>query len=215
MNGGILDLFSSAVSRFPDLGEVYLWAASVPVLVVLFFFARLVIRSLVNKRVHSIETFTSGLLDLDSMRRKGMISEEEYKTMRKRVAERQLQQLNEQTASRNTMQVLTAIERNPSLAGKLLPEVAQAAGTRGAGENRELPSTPPSPEAPLLRKPPPSRADVLPGDPLSDPRFVEQAAPPRGGHRRKRPPLDLDSMLAKGLISKEEYERLLSLQEKL
>lgn len=124
------DLLSSAnriTARFPEMGEAYLYAAAVPVVAIVFFIGRYVLRAMVNRRVHSIDMIAVGFGDLEEMHKKGLITEEEYKTMRKRVAKRQLEQSQALEGTKTAMKTLETMELNPEAVEEILGESSELA----------------------------------------------------------------------------------------
>ncbi len=216
----ILDYFNNLYFRYGGFGVL---------LIVILFLLRLLIRSAVNKRVKSIHADGMGFMDVEQMRKKGLITEEEYKGVRKRLAERQLKQMKEQEESKKTVELLHAVEMNPELARTLIPieskpnppSLQSAAIKSPPSPSSSNPSHSPSPSSP---PPPtfstPSTAEqsseiVTPGDPLSDPRYLKKIAPSPASTEKSKKSKDLEDLFAKGLISREEYNRLATLYEKM
>jgi len=220
----IMDSLSNDYIRYGGIGLV---------LLVVLFFGRFILRSLVNRQVHGIQEASMGFMDLDSMYKKGLISKEEYQEMRQRVAKRELDRIKEADLSRESLNLLSTVAKNPALA-RVLVEKEITKAKESPGENPSIPTDPIKQAedfaaAPTEKIKPPTRpvADpeamrkmfekdwIVPGDPLSDPRLARKAEPkpmpPPASARGKKKPMDIEDLLAKGLISQEEYNRLAAL----
>ncbi|GEM_PF-4693197 len=148
-------LFNNALARFPDLAEIVRWAILLPVLIIAIFFGRLVLRGLVNRRVRSIERIGMDFGSLDRMKGGGLISEQEYRLLRKKMAERHLEEVKAEKDAAKAGQVLQAIEADPALAPRLLPPSSERARQALADLGRKPregsspgPANPPAPEPP-------------------------------------------------------------------
>lgn len=196
--GTVFD-FRSVVSRFPVLGEAYFYAVAVPVALIALYYGRYLIRRAITNRVRSIDVSSAGFGDLDVLKKKLLVTDDEYRLMRKKVAERQLEEMRERERlmKEDPRKFLAALEVNPDLVAQLrgsddarvraaldglgkrhsddeLEEWRKAKPTAydyGRGEPTPRPKPTVDPDA------------IVPGDPLSDPRFVaapREAAPPPG-----------------------------------
>lgn len=120
MGDNPFQVFVDLQRRFPVLGDAYFYAA-VPALLVVTFIGRFWLRALVNRRVKSIGIDGGAFLSLDQMRKRGLINEDEYKGMRRKMAERQMKEMTAQpTLGRDAADVLMAIQANPELAKTML-----------------------------------------------------------------------------------------------
>lgn len=235
--------------RFPDM---VVYAFAVPVVLIVLFIGRLVLRSLVNKRVRSIGVGPVGFGELEKMRDEGLISDEEFRVMRKSSAQQQLEGIQGPAAGLSAEQMLASIESDLSSAQGFIQPVSEGAqkSLRGLGqkfietESGELipaPTETPRTVQPQYGQGSPQAGARGPGS---------QSAPSRGqrpaqgtpgemhasgpsGQAARRPPLqaaqerpnpraakpssggtELDVLLQKGLITKEEYDRLAGLYKK-
>ncbi len=107
----IMDSLSNDYIRYGGVGLI---------LLVVLFFGRFILRSLVNRQVHGIQESSMGFMDLDSMYKKGLISKEEYQEMRQRVAKRELDRIKEADLSRESLNLLSTVAKNPALARVLV-----------------------------------------------------------------------------------------------
>lgn len=236
--------FTDLLNRFPAMNEIYIYAILIPVLVAIIFIGRLVLRSAVNKKVHGISTIGMTFGDIDKMRKEGLISEQEYKEIRQKMARRELENQTGEKKKLNAAQILAAIEAEPELAKTLIGPGSERA--RAALANRTEPGAAPAPAvAPAQKSHQPveeSTEALEPGldlddEYVTDPLYqaerqrseakIQQAPPaqpvprtqpirapqpkPKAGAGGKQ--LDIDSLLAQGLISKDEYDRLSALIE--
>ena len=193
--------FSYLLGDFPDIA---LWIIGFPVLALLLIFGRLALRSLVNRRVKATSTSSMGFGDLDEMRRTGLISDEEYKTMRSSIAHRAVDKHEAKDDGMGTEQMLAAIQADPSVAKAMITPGSQRARGPAAGAGREAGEAPPvSPELPASV--PAGARQAQPAD--SEDRIKES------GILNSGDPRELDDLLAKELISQEEYDRLASLMD--
>lgn len=240
----------NSVSRLfqevPDFGEVVFYAILVAVMVIAVVIGRLLIRSMVSSRVKSIHTEGLDLGDLSDMGKKGLLTDEELKLIRRRYAERQLEETKEKESGLKARDLLLAIESDPSRATSLLPPSSEHAkkaleglkkGTpksvedqlraqlgEGGPSGPSMPAPAPRPRveraqsekaapraAPETPKAGRSRSEPEPprAAPTAEPTTASEepkpkaAGAPSGG-------MDLDAMLAQGLISKREYDLLMS-----
>lgn len=111
---GILALESS---KYSDVIGYALWIAIALIGLVI---GRLIVRSVVNKRVHGVTEMGVTFGDLKSMQDKGLVSEAEYKTMRRRMAQRELREIREAEEQGRAGDVLLTVEANPGRAGELI-----------------------------------------------------------------------------------------------
>ncbi len=111
---GILALESSGYS---DVIGYALWIAIALVALVI---GRLIVRSVVNKRVHGVTEMGVTFGDLKSMQDKGLVSDAEYKTMRQRMAQRELREISEAEEQGKAGDLLLTLEVNPARAGELI-----------------------------------------------------------------------------------------------
>jgi hypothetical protein len=246
--------FSELMNRF---GDVYFYGALITAAIVFIFVGRLVLRSMVNKRVHGVSMIGMTFGDIERMKKEGLISEAEYKEIRHKMAKRELEAQTQEKKKLQAGQILAAIEADPSLATTLLPPGSERAKAALANRSEApLPSPPPAiqqqrtanrseivdlehsvpPEAatsPVIESDledeeydtDPLRTMQSPPSPTARAPQIQTPAPQRTQPQPARPPsrpasaagpkkqLDIDSLLAKGLISKDEYDRLAELIE--
>lgn len=266
--GGSFGMFDDILARYPALGEAYVWAIAAPVLIIGIFLARYLLRRAVDRKVRSIQTMGADFGGLELMRRRGLISEEEYRAARKKTAERQLREMQARESGADPRRELQAFELDPELLRAQAQESqdprvrASLAGLgrkhddaeleawrkarptaydygRGDGANpgtdseerkrpsdRESAVMAPAPLEPLPADGAWVEEILVPGDPLSDERLRRRGAPeappakdaarpapapPRAGDGRSG---DLERMLERGLVTREEYDRLRALLER-
>lgn len=188
----------------------------------------------IMKRNVQRQTFSGMTVqDIEKMRKDGLISEDEYKKIKHKTAERDLDSMRHETDAEREKQILAEAEFNPDAARKLLtPEVLAEAKQRSPIIKPAEPAPAPQP-APIAAKPAAAKptSDVFNwGDPLSG--AGEHAQPketpapavgvthPAPGKIRIPPPQpaqpigELEILLQKGAISREDYERLKNLIKK-
>lgn len=236
-----MESFSRLFQEVPDFGEIAFYAVLVAVLVIGVVFGRLLIRGMVNRRVRGIQAEGLDLGDLSTMGQKGLLTPDELKLVRRRFAERQLEQTRERETGLDPMAMLHAIEADPSRAVSLLPPSSEHAKRsieglkKGASRSvedqlREQLGEAPPPQPWGRVAPPPSPAPAPAAAPPPPPP-VAWAPEARGARHEPRPPelppapatskpaagartgpagMDLDSMLAQGLISRREYDLLMA-----
>lgn len=252
----LLTRFSQLIG-LQGMSDVVLWAVLITILMVFIFVGRFALRSMVNKRVRGINEVGMTFMDIEKMKRTGLISDEELKEVRKRLAQRELAEHTADTKQGlSAAQILATIEADPSTARQLLPPSSERARAAVAGLGHAHPEADSElimPRVPEPLSPPPARKsrasaeqpsepDAEPEyntDPLYQPAKAEAkpelhpqrpapqptakqplqhagaprvpapAAPPRKASSGKQ--LDIDTLLSKGLISRDEYDRLASL----
>jgi hypothetical protein len=235
-----MNSISRLFQEVPDFGEVLFYAIAVAVMLVALILGRLILRSMVNSRVRNIHAQGLDLGDLSSMGQKGLLTDEELKKIRKRFAERQLQETKEEASGIKARDLLLAIEADPSRATSLLPPSSEHAersleglkkpeaksveeqlraqlGESAAPKQDAADPTPPRnapPERPSTGAPRVQATRPVPAAPDAEPRPAPEVSPPAGKSAPKTPPhqggMDLDGMLANGLISKREYDLLMA-----
>lgn len=231
-----MNSISQLFQEVPDFGEILFYAIIVAVMVIGVVLGRLVIRSMVSSRVRSIHSEGLDLGDLSSMGQKGLLTDEELKKIRRRFAERQLEETKEKESGLGARELLMAIEADPSRATSLLPPSSEHAKKALEGLKKETAKSveeqlraqlgeagPSGHSTPAPAAPPETREAVPPeaSNPIS-PAAPEQKAPPARVSSSPAQPepnptadgaksgMDLDAMLAKGLISKREYDLLMA-----
>jgi hypothetical protein len=208
--------FFDALREFSD---VYVYGAILTALIVLIVLGRYVIRSIVNRRVKSIQSGAAMTFDdVKRMREKGMIDEEEYKRVRSRLAQSELK-ARTGAGGKSAAEILATIERNPEAARELIPpsgERARAAmaglgrkgdaaesGDTGASETPIVESAPRAPSAPSAAKTPeqfewgdpiPKSAREAPDRPKPEP--TKRAPTPAPQAANRMPKVKDDSLIA-------------------
>jgi len=190
----------------------------------------------VSSRVRSIHTEGLDLGDLSAMGQKGLLTDEELKKIRRRFAERQLEETKSKDSGLGARELLMAIEADPTRATSLLPPSSEHAkkaleGLKGRPKSVEdqlraqlgeagpsgppMPPPTPRPESKASRPPEPPRT-AAPPQPETAPPAAAPPSPSEGSASSKpasggaKGGMDLDAMLAQGLISKREYELLMA-----
>jgi hypothetical protein len=204
-----MDSISRLFQEIPDFGEVLLYAVLVTVMVIAVVIGRLMIRAMVNRRVRGIHAQALDLADLNAIGQKGLLTDEELKQVRRRFAERQLEEMRQADSPVKAKDLLLAIEADPSRATSLLPPSSEHA--KRALEGLKRPDGPKSVEDQLRKQ----LGEAPPA--AESPPETAKPDPPREAHPAPLPPklaeapgMDLESMLAKGLISRREYELLMA-----
>lgn len=234
---------SQLFQEVPDFGEILFYAIIVAIMVIGVVVGRLVIRSIVSRRVKSIHTEGLDLGDLSAMGQKGLLTDEELKKIRRRFAERQLEETKSKESGLGARDLLMAIEADPSRATSLLPPSSEHAkkaleglkrGTpksvedqlraqlgEGGPSGPSMPAAAPQPAAAESRPAPSPRSTASPPGAAERPQPEKKAPAPASARPESPPPekpasggasggMDLDAMLAQGLISKREYELLMA-----
>lgn len=206
----------------PGMISLLTWSLLMTVGIIALFFMRLYLRSSVNKKVRSIKGSPAmSMMDIDQMRKRGLVNDEEFKSIRHALAEREVHTERRRKQTERERAILAEVEHDPDAARKLLAPELQTAHR----ETRVAPAPPPEPQAtPAAQRPgrlqasptwPATPAGALSGNnnaaarvarPASSAAPEPAAAPSNGGNGDK--PGDLDVLLDKGAITLEEYDRL-------
>ncbi len=172
------------------------WVVGVTaLLIVLFIFAKFW-KAAVSHKVSNQTFLGMTVQDIDKMRRDGVISEAEYKTIRHKAAERELESSRHKDEAERERIILAEAEIDPDAARKLLkPEQIRKS----------------SAPAPAAAQPPAEPVTTAGwGDPLAGLAGPESGvAPPPA-----EPPGELELLLEKGAITREDYERFKSMMKK-
>jgi hypothetical protein len=215
-----MNSFSRLFQEVPDFGEILLYAVIVTLMVIGVVIGRVLIRAMVNRRVRGIQTDGFDLADLSAMGQKGLLTEEELKLVRKRFAERQLQEVRQAESAMSAKDLLLAIEADPSRATSLLPPSSEHAKRALEGLKKSSAKSVEDQLRAQLGEPPPdvaggeraAAAKAPPETPVASDR--PSTGPPKAAPAEKpaagSAAMDLDAMLAKGLISRREYDLLMS-----
>lgn len=218
---------SQLFQEVPDFGEILFYAIIVAVMVIGVVLGRLIIRSMVSRRVKSIHAEGLDLGDLSSMGQKGLLTDEELKKIRRRFAERQLAETKEKESGLGARELLLAIDADPSRATSLLPPSSEHAskaledlkkGTpksveeqlkaqlgEGGPSGPSIPAPVPEPQSVQPEPPQPPAREPIPEAQGQAPAPARPAASGGGSGG-----MDLDAMLKQGLISKREYDLLMA-----
>lgn len=218
-----MESLSRLFQEVPDFGGILLYAVIVAILFFGVVIGRYMIRGAVNRKVKSIHTEGLDLGDLSTMGKRGLLTDEELKKIRKRFAERQLEETRQKETGLDAKSLLLAIEADPSRATSLLPPSSEHArqaneGLKKSGgvsveEQLRAQLGEAAPAAPV--EPPRAAPQPAPSSQLPPPRpAAAQAqippAPRPAAEKKSGAGLDLDTMLAQGLISRREYELLIA-----
>ncbi|MCE5228971.1 hypothetical protein LLG95_05165 [bacterium] len=204
------------------------WAMVGTVVGVLLIIVAKIMGKSVERR--SREPFTGMTVqDIDKMRRDGVISEEEYKKIRHKAAERELESMRQQNEAEQDRLILAEVELNPDAARKLLKPEQFA-------QQIPAPIKPPAAQQPdisafdwgdpLATAEPPdavARASARDDQPVS-PEAKSTVTHPQPGKIRIPPPHlepkkeepagELELLLQKGAITREDYDRFKALMRK-
>lgn len=229
-----MNSISQLFQEIPDFGEIVFYAVLVAVMIAGVVLGRYLIRGLVNRRVRGIQAEGLDLGDLSTMSQKGLLTPEELKLIRRRYAERQLEQTREQETGLKARDILIAIEADPSRATALLPPSsehahraleglkksggrsveeqlrAQLGGSAATGGSASGRAEAPPPPAPPARPPRETRPEPRPREIPPAPAAPATGGPTAPAAKSGAAGMDLDAMLAQGLISRREYDLLMA-----
>jgi hypothetical protein len=140
---------------------------------------------------------------LGDMRKKGLLSEEEFRRLRD-VVVRQAVEGEKQPPASDTDPQLAAVLAAAATGGALIERKAKVA--RAMMETRPAPSVTPNVAAPThpAAAPAPDAAHARPSPQPAATSLPESDT----AESKKNKPLDIEALLERGLISREEYERL-------
>lgn len=169
------------------------------------FILRLIFRSIINRRVRAIKDDPAmSMMDIDRMRKRGLVDETEYRAIRRALAESEIDKERRRQQAERDKLILAQVEHDPEAAKLLL-----------SPEYQSPPAAPPphpvaAPAVKGLAPRPALAATGAPRSPRSAPQPVSavpapQAQPSAAPPRRLS---DLDVLLEKGAITLEEYDRL-------
>jgi hypothetical protein len=167
------------------IAQMLPWVFGATGLFILLFISLKVWRALFGKKVKSIG-LEAGMKfqDIDTLRTKGLVSDEEYRNIRHALAKREMERTVTDREAELDRQLLQEVAVNPDAARKFLVS-AEATAKPGA-------------------PPPPA---------MNNPRVVQarkaaQTLSAEGEEKSQSAPRDIDVLLAKGAITQEEYARL-------
>jgi len=229
MNGAsdINNLTSDPFSTMVGLYYPYLIAAVV--IVITLYIVMYIRRPMVRNKIHNTQVSGMTIGDIDRMRKEGLLSEEEFRRVRRKMSEREVSSMLNKTKLDAQSMILEAAKTDPSAALQLLtPEeraIVEARKKKAAAEAAQ--GEWPTDAHPTQAMGAAARADQeairipIPPEPaMNMTRVVEerrraQAAqelaeasnagqtPSEGGQAG-----ELDVLLQKGAISQAEYDRL-------
>lgn len=195
------------------------WVIGATVAFIALFLTLKIWRAFFSRKVQSIGVETGmRFQDIDSLRRKGLISEEEYKKIRRSLASQESERDTDEREAERTQALMREVAVNPDAARKFLtPE--QLAEAQGSSR----PAPPAASGAPPDEPYPPAAVPAS----MNNPRVVRarneyraqtaagagapaaaSSAPNSATPAPAGKPRDIDVLLAKGAITQEEYDRL-------
>lgn len=182
-------------SFLPPAVAMYLpYGIALTLALIALFLVRLVIRSMINKRVRSIRGAPAmSMMDIDKMVKKGLLSEAETRALRHSLAQSEVDKERRRQQSEREKILLAQVAVDPEAARLLLNN--DSVTDRKARPVLAAPANATTPAGTTAPRPSPAAAPAKPA----------ANAPAAVGH-----PTDLDILLEKGAISREEYERLKS-----
>ena len=123
----------------PEIAQFIPYALGVLAALILLLIFWNIWRSVVNRKVRGIGTGAGmRIQDLDGMRKKGMLTEEEFKQVRRAMANRELKSLEERQRVERERAIFQEMEINPEAARKLLADAeARKQGAEAAGQDRK------------------------------------------------------------------------------
>ena len=171
----------------------------------------------VSRKVRSIEDGSAmSMMDVDTLRKRGLISEEEYRRIRSTLASREVERTQKRQRQVKEQMLLSQVEKNPLAAYQLLDLDGPAAPEPPAPQSRPAASPNPA-SAPSPVEPRPRPAASAPPS-MNMPRVVQArnearraqagSTSPNAPQEASAKPRDLDLLLEKGAITPEEYQRL-------
>lgn len=184
--------------------DLLFWSAVLIITLLVFFIAQKVVRYGIQSKVRSIHRELGiGPDDLDRMSKSGLLTEEERKKIQEAVA-RNLMRVTEESARRKVQgkasaeQILSASLREDETGGR--EPAGKAPPQRKEGSR--FSQIQPLPSVKETETPPSPTEGGRQHDALSHEK--KGLAKPSAG----KPAVDLEALLAKGLITPEEYEQL-------
>jgi uncharacterized membrane protein len=208
------DFFQGTFGGFSQyLVEFMPYIIGSAVLIIAFIVFLNLYKPFARNKIKNIKTSGMTFMDIEQMRKAGLLSEEEYRNVRRKVGERELADARRKATLEEQAAILERARLDPDAARELLTpaELAIAQARRAAAEAGEAEpagaARPPKlePERPVLRPPRPSMKmpRVLEERRLAQ---AENQSAPASGEARKAGELEI--LLKKGAISREEYDRL-------
>lgn len=179
----MIHLPQGGIITVQERNELVLWAVALLVGMIILFFVQKVVRAAIDSKVRGVRWQVGIAPDtLDRMSRTGLLSEEEMKKVRQAIARAQMEEAKSAIESRQAKEKGAAAK----------PVKATVAAVAGA----ESLDAPPREARPPVAEP-------------------ARTAAPSAGRSSKAPAekagIHLEDLLARGLITREEYERLRSL----
>jgi uncharacterized protein YneF (UPF0154 family) len=75
----------------PGMESLFIWAALITLALLGLFIVRLYLRSSMKKQLRAREAMAMSMMDIDAMRKRGLVSDAEYKAIRHSLAEREVE----------------------------------------------------------------------------------------------------------------------------
>lgn len=176
------------------------WGIGLTLALAGLFVARLIFRSLINRRVRSIKDAPAmSMMDIETMRKRGLVDETEFRAIRRALAESEIAKERRRLQAERDKFILAQIETDPEAARLLLPPELQGAG--GEPQPAAAPARQAAARSMISAAAVATRAIPPAAPPQKKPQSAPLAAPPRRLG-------ELDVLLEKGAITLEEYDRL-------
>lgn len=216
---------TSFLDFLPVMKDILPWVAGVTIGLIVLLILKFFLRSSVSHKVRSIKDGPAmSMMDIDQMRKRGLVSEEEYRAIRHSLAGGEVERERRRLQAEREKTILAQVEKDPEAARLLLQTGQQETPAKPAPKAQPAPQRPqqaqpqPRPQQPQPRPQPQAQpgdplAGVQPGDPLTHPTRIVQrpAAPqpqPQPALQPKNQTSELDLLLQQGVISPEQYQRL-------
>lgn len=121
------------LSDNPEMRQIYRYAVLVPIAIVVSLIIIFIVRRMAINRTRSLTSMSGGFMSLDRMRQQGLITDEEYRTMRQKMADRHLRETEADTKKTSD---LSTLAMSPELARSLIthpPDERVRASLAGLG----------------------------------------------------------------------------------
>lgn len=120
----------------PGMVNLFVWALSVTLGLAGLFIVRLYMRAKLKKEMMAREAMSMSMMDIDTMRKRGLVSEAEYKAIRHALAEREVDKERRRKQAERERAILAQVESDPDAARQLLnTPPAEAPAHKGAVAN--------------------------------------------------------------------------------
>jgi uncharacterized membrane protein len=204
MNSGASEFAPYPSAQAGDILAQYLpYVIAALVIFILLVIFLMIYKPFARNKMKHIRPSGMTMGDIEKMRKEGLVSEEEYRKIRRKMSEREVGEVRAKANTEMQKALLDQAKVDPEAARQLWTpeELAQIEARQAAAGTKPAAPAQSSRERPTLRPVEPS---------MNMPRVAQERRRAEAPNQAGAPsqPGELDLLLQKGAISPEEYERL-------